>query len=198
MAEMEEIFKKKELSQSDLIKARTLKNRMERSAVEREELPVRLVPVDWKALKEGDTVTVGSMDAEGVVRFMKRDRHEAEVQCGSILVKVKADDLFAPLPKAQKKEEKVRVVKHLNDRPMPVRELKVIGFTVLEAQTEVENFLDSAIVANLEEVRIVHGMGTGKLRKAIHELLRAHRRVKEFRLGVYGEGESGVTIVKLK
>ena len=198
LAEMEEIFKKKELSQSDLIKARTLKNRMDRSAVESEELPVRLVPVDWKALKEGDTVTVGSMDAEGVVRFMKRDRREAEVQCGSILVKVKADDLFAPRSKAQKKEEKVRVVKHLNDRPMPVRELNVIGSTVLEAQTEVENFLDSAIVANLEEVRIVHGMGTGKLRKAIHELLRAHRRVKEFRLGVYGEGESGVTIVKLK
>lgn len=197
LSEIEEIFKQKELSESDLIKARTLKNRIAKSAVEKEELPARLVPVDWKTLKEGDTVTVGSMDAEGVVRSVKRDRREAEVQCGSIRVKVKADDLFLPRAKAQKKEEKVRVVKHLNDRPMPVREVNVIGLTVLEALTEVENFLDSAIVSNLEEVRIVHGMGTGKLRKAIHELLKTHRRVKEFRLGVYGEGESGVTIVKL-
>lgn len=198
LEQIEEIFKKKELSESDLIKARTLKNAMERSAVEREELPARLVPVDWARIKEGDGVTVGSMDAEGVVRSVKRDRKEAEVQCGSIRVKVKADDLFQPRGKAQKKEEKVRVVKHLNDRPVPVREVNVIGLPVLEATMEVENFLDSATVANLSEVRIVHGMGTGKLRKAIHELLKKHPRVKEFRLGVYGEGESGVTIVRLK
>ncbi len=195
---IEEIFRKKTLTESDLIQARTLKNRMEKSAVEKEDLPARLVPVDWKTLKEGDVVTMGSMDAEGIVRAVKRERQEAEVQCGSIRVRVKADDLFLPRGKAQKKEEKVRVVKNLNDRPMPVREVNVIGLSALEACLEVENFLDSAVVSNLGEVRIVHGMGTGKLRKAIHDLLRTHRRVKEFRLGVYGEGESGVTIVKLK
>lgn len=195
---IEEIFRQKTLSENDLIRARTLKNKMERSAVEREELPARLVSVDWNAIKEGDPVIVGSMDAEGVVRSLKRDRKEAEVQCGSIRVKVRADDLFLPRAETQKKEERVRVVKHLNDRPMPVREVNVIGLDCVEAVMEAENFLDSAIVNNLGEVRIVHGMGTGKLRKAIHEMLKKHGGVKEFRLGVYGEGESGVTIVKLK
>lgn len=195
--EIEEIFKKESLTENDLIKARTLKNAMIRSAVEREETPARLTPVEWNALREGDAVTVGSMDAEGVVLGVKRDKNEALVQCGALRVSVKADDLFKPRGKGKKKEEGVRVVKRLNDRSMPARELNVIGLTVAEALLEVENFLDSSLVSNLSEVHVVHGMGTGKLRKAIHELLRKHRRVKEFRLGVYGEGESGVTIVKL-
>ena len=197
--EIEEIFKRKSLSESDLIKARTLKNRMEKSAIEREALPARLIRVDWNSLKEGDSVIVGSMDAEGVVRAIKRERAEAEVMCGSIRVKVKSEDLFLPrAASAPKKEEKVRVIKNLNARPMPVREVNLIGLTVSEALMEAENFIDGAIVANLTEVRIVHGMGTGKLRKAIHEMLKKHKRVKEFRLGVYGEGESGVTIVTLQ
>ena len=61
-----------------------------------------------------------------------------------------------------------------------------------------ENFLYVAVVSNLAEVRIVHGMGTGKLRAAIADLLKKNARVAEFRLGRYGEGESGVTIVTLK
>ena len=63
---------------------------------------------------------------------------------------------------------------------------------------EIEAFLDSAVLANLDEVRIVHGMGTGKLRAGIHEYLRKERNVAEFRLGRYGEGDTGVTIVTLK
>ena len=67
-----------------------------------------------------------------------------------------------------------------------------------EALVEVEAFIDSAVIANLEEVRIVHGVGTGKLRAGIHEYLRTHRNVAEYRLGKYGEGETGVTIVKIR
>ncbi len=196
LSEIEEIFERENVTESDLIKARTLKNKLDRSAVEREELPPRLVPVRIETLKEGDKVTVGSMDAEGVVLSVKREKKEAQVQCGSIRVSVRADDLFLPRGAEKKKEEWVRVVRHLNDRPMPVRECNVIGLSVSEAVMEVENFLDSAIVQNLSEVRIVHGMGTGKLRKALHELFKKDKRIKEFRLGVYGEGESGVTIVR--
>ena len=198
LSQIEEIFKQKTLSESDLIKARTLKNQIQKSAIEREELPARLVPAPWETLKEGDSVHVGSMDAEGIVRSVKREKKEAEVMCGSIRVKVKAEDLFLPRERAPKKEETVRVIKKLNDRPVPVREVNLIGLTVSEALMEVENFLDAATLSNLSEVRIVHGMGTGKLRKAVHELLKKNKRVKEFRLGVYGEGESGVTIVTLK
>ena len=198
LSQIEEIFKQKTLSESDLIKARTLKNQLAKSAIEKEELPARLVPVELAALKVGDRVLVGSMETEGEVLSIKREKGEAEVQCGSIRVKVKISDLFLPRQKEQRHEEKVRVVQRLNDRPMPLREVNLLGMSVSEALMEVENFIDGALVSNLSQVRIVHGMGTGKLRKAVHELLKKHRAVKEFRLGVYGEGESGVTIVTLK
>jgi DNA mismatch repair protein MutS2 len=80
----------------------------------------------------------------------------------------------------------------------PALEINVIGRTVDEAIPEVEAFIDAAVISNLEEIRIVHGVGTGKLRAGIHDFLRKHRNVLEFRLGKYGEGETGVTIVKLK
>jgi len=70
--------------------------------------------------------------------------------------------------------------------------------TVAEAIPELEQFLDAAVLSNLSEVRVVHGMGTGKLRAAVHTALKGHARVEGFRLGKYGEGESGVTIVTLK
>ena len=81
---------------------------------------------------------------------------------------------------------------------MPSLEINVIGLTVHEALPEVEAFIDAAVIANLEEVRIVHGVGTGKLRAGIHDFLRGHRNVEQYRLGKYGEGETGVTIVKIK
>lgn len=62
----------------------------------------------------------------------------------------------------------------------------------------VENFLSAAVMGRLETVTIIHGKGTGALRKAVHAILRRNKAVKEFRLGVYGEGESGVTVVTLK
>ena len=92
----------------------------------------------------------------------------------------------------------IRVTKSLNTRPAPSLEINVIGYTVHEALPEVEAFIDSAVISNLEEVRIVHGVGTGKLRAGIHDFLRHNRNVDSFRLGKYGEGETGVTIVKIK
>ena len=83
-------------------------------------------------------------------------------------------------------------------RSAPTLEINVIGKTVYEALPDVESFIDAAVISNLEEVRIVHGVGTGKLRAGIHEFLRTHKNVAEFRLGRYGEGETGVTIVKIK
>jgi DNA mismatch repair protein MutS2 len=83
-------------------------------------------------------------------------------------------------------------------KPAPTLEINVIGLTVHEALPEIEAFLDAAVISNLEELRIVHGMGTGKLRAGIHEYLRTHPNVAEFRLGKYGEGDTGVTILKIK
>ena len=81
---------------------------------------------------------------------------------------------------------------------MPKLEINVIGKTELEALTEVEAFVDQAIMHNLEEIKIIHGVGQGILLKSIRNYLKTNKNVLEYRRGKYGEGENGVTIVKLK
>mgnify|MGYP002509039840 FL=1 len=77
-------------------------------------------------------------------------------------------------------------------------EINVIGQTVDEAILEVDRFLDNGVMKRLNVLYIIHGKGTGALRSGIHQYLRKHPHVKYFRLGTYGEGESGVTVVELK
>ena len=86
----------------------------------------------------------------------------------------------------------------LNLSPRAASELDIRGYETLEAESVVENYLDSAVMAKLGTVTIIHGKGTGALRKAVHEMLRRNKAVKSFRLGRYGEGEAGVTVVELK
>ena len=211
--EIEEIFAKENLSQSDLIKARTLKNKLSDKAYESEfeedKLP-QYAPVKSEQLKVGQKVYVKTLAQEGEVQNIRLNKGEAEVLCGNLRMRCKISDLSLVIheTKAQtvskkkwqtgKKDERVQVKKSLNPKPVPTLEINVIGLTVHEALPEVEAFIDSAVIANLEEVRIVHGVGTGKLRAGIHEYLRTHRNVAEYRLGKYGEGETGVTIVKIR
>ena len=215
LAEIEEIFAKEQLSEKDLIEARTLKNRLANLAydTQSEELVrPKYLPVKAEGLKTGDKVYVAKINDMGVVQSVRLQKNEAEVLCGNMRLRVKISELSilsAESEQPQKKEKlpkwkrtgsgpNVQVSKSLNPRPMPSLELNVIGKTVLDALPEVEAFLDAAVLANLEEVRIVHGMGTGKLRAGIHEYLRKSGNVAEFRLGHYGEGDTGVTIVKIK
>ena len=195
LAEMEKIFEKEHYSEADLIRARTLRNKLENAPTEEE--PVRAVPVDAKTLKAGDRVMVGSLGTEGVVLSVRREKGVCEVQTGVLKASVKLSDLYRARP-AGKEGERVQVTRQLVDRPVVKREINLIGMTTGEGVEEAEAFLDGAVVANLHEVRIVHGVGTGKLRAAVHEMLRRHPRVESFRLGKYGEGENGVTVVTLK
>ncbi len=211
--EIEEIFAKENLSQNDLIKARTLKNKLSDKAYEseadEENLP-QYTPVKPEQLRVGQKVYVKTLAQEGEVQNIRLNKGEAEVLCGNLRMRCKISDLSLVIHevKAQtvskkkwqtgKKEERVQVKKSLNAKPAPTLEINVIGLTVHEALPEVEACIDSAVIANLEEVRIIHGVGTGKLRAGIHDYLRAHRNVAEYRLGKYGEGETGVTIVKIR
>ncbi len=206
LGEIEQIFAQEELSERDLIKARTLKNKLANTAFsEEEEEKIRALPVDASKLKEGEKVFVRSMNAEGVVLSFKKDKGVAELQVGSLRVRSRLSELFCvpskPPKQAKqppKKQSSVTVVRDLAPRSGAKADCNVIGMTVSEALPEVEKFLDSAVLANFAEVRIVHGMGTGKLRAGVHAYLRKHPHVEEFRLGRYGEGESGVTVVTLK
>ncbi len=211
--EIEHIFAQESISEADLIKARTLKNKLADKAYESEEEGLNLTqytPAVPEKLKVGDKVVVNSTKQEGTVQSIRLNKGEAEILCGNIRMRSKISDLSlviyptkaqtAKKPKWQVKKGggQVEVKKTLSVKRAPTLELNVIGKTVHEAIPEVEAFLDAAVISNLEEVRIIHGMGTGKLRAGIHDYLRMQRNVAEYRLGKYGEGDTGVTIVKIK
>ncbi len=214
LSEIEAIFAKESISEADLIKARTLKNKLVDKVYESdsdEAYSPQYLPVTADKLKVGDHVFVKNTGQEGTVQNVRVNKGEAEILCGNIRIRSKISDLSlvissgkaqtnAKKPKwqQQKEKEKVQLSKSLAPKAMPSLEINVIGLTVHEALPEVEAFIDAAVIANLEEVRIVHGMGTGKLRAGIHDYLRTHRNVESYRLGKYGEGETGVTIVKIK
>ncbi len=207
--EIEEIFAQESLSEADLIKARTLKNRIADKAYAsdtEEETHTQYVPV--QSLKVGDKVFVKNIAQEGLVQSVRENKGEAEILCGNLRVRSKISELCMVIqstttqttakPRWKQKPEKVQVKKSLAPKSSSMLEINLLGLTVHEAIPEVEAFLDGAVIANLEEVRIVHGMGTGKLRAGIHEYLRTHPNVENYRLGKYGEGDTGVTIVKIK
>lgn len=200
LSEIEKIASQKELTEADLIRARTLRNRLADkafdSAREEEEKPVS-APVDAARLRAGDRVFVPAMQAEGEVLSVNAKRGEAEVQVGGMHLNVKIKALFTAAKRAEKKE-KVRVVRKVEPVTAVQTEINLLGMTVSEAVQEVDAFIDRAVLAGLEEVKIIHGVGTGKLREGIRNHLRGMKNVAEFRSGVYGEGEAGVTIVKLK
>ena len=215
LSEIEELFAKENLNEADLIKARTLKNKLSNQAYDSEaddEIAFKYADAKIEKLKIGEKVFVKNIAQEGVVQNIRVAKNEVEVLCGNIRIRSKISDLSVLLhqpksPEVNKKKtqnkkptskDNVRVTKSLNARPTPSLEINVIGYTVHEALPEVEAFIDSAVISNLEEVRIVHGVGTGKLRAGIHDFLRHNRNVESFRLGKYGEGETGVTIVKIK
>ena len=208
LREIEEIFAKESVSESDLIRARTLKNKLADKAYEseaEEDLPTRYEPVNPNDLKVGAKVFVKNIGQAGTVQCIRLQKGEAEVLCGNIRVRSKISELSvviggqtAQTAKKKAQKDKVQITKTLAPKPMPALEINVIGMTVHEALPDVEAFIDAAVISNLEEVRIVHGVGTGKLRAGIHDFLRTHKNVAEYRLGKYGEGETGVTVVKIK
>lgn len=204
LSEIEDIFKKEEISESDLIKARTLKNKIKDAAYRADEAPERktaYAPADKNNLREGARVFVKPMQTEGVVTSYSQGKGEAEVTCGSMKLRCKPADLLiienAPQVGVVKRADSVKVVRKI-PVSQPVLEINVLGLTVPEALYEVDNFIDRAVTDNLEEIKVIHGVGTGKLRKAIAEHLKRHKNVESFRAGKYGEGETGVTFIKLK
>ena len=76
--------------------------------------------------------------------------------------------------------------------------MNVIGKTSLETIDELKAFIDQAVVNGLEEIKVIHGVGSGVLLKTVREYLKHDKNVKEYRRGIYGEGENGVTVIKLK
>jgi len=151
-----------------------------------------------RELVAGDRVLVAigsKKDNEGVIEKIKGK--EAVVLCGSIRTKVKVESLrlITELENARKKPLKSATS---SSRPLVKAEIDVRGDYVEDAWFRVDKYLDDARLAGLGSVSIIHGKGTGALRKGLTDILKRDSRVKSIRMGAYGEGDSGVTVVTLK
>lgn len=163
--------------------------------------------IDPKKLKLGDGVRVLSMNLNGTVSSLPNAKGDLYVQMGILRSLVNLSDLELlneqsvsgpTLSQISKKSgsgsSSTRVSKSLSISP----EINLIGMTTDEAIPQLDKYLDDAYLAHLPQVRVVHGRGTGALKNAVHKHLKKLKYVKEFRLGVFGEGDSGVTIVFFK
>lgn len=201
VSEIKAILDKDEFDGGDLIRARTLRNKLEEQKYKLEsEAPVTFTDkqIDKSKLKVNDRVYVLSMDAEGIVITVNKKKEVCDVQVGLARVTLKMEELYQPRKKKKEDKYQTSVKISRSNFSAAQTEINVIGKNLSEALPEVENFLDKAIVCGLLEVKIIHGVGLKILSKGIHDFLRKHPRVEEFRFGKYGEGEHGVTFVVLK
>lgn len=197
--EIKILFDKEELTSGDLIKARTLRNKLEDKKYSLEDVEEKLVnykPVDPDELKEGDKVYYKNIDGVCTVHAVNRKKGEAEIFMGSLRMKAPFDKLSVVSTKVDAGKTTVSLKREIT--PSVKTEINVIGYNVPDALEEVSRFLDASILSNLEEVKIIHGKGMKILSSAIHDYLRKNKQVVSFRFGKYGEGEHGVTFVKLK
>ena len=145
----------------------------------------------------GDTVEIRSMGVRAQVLEIAPDR-TLTLQAGILRVNAREDEvLLVEGPAQETKKVAQRAAAQLRAQSVSP-ELDIRGMMTDEAVPVVERFIDSASMAKLAAVTIIHGKGTGALRQAVHQCLKRHKLVKNFRLGRYGEGETGVTIVELK
>ncbi len=120
-----------------------------------------------------------------------------QLQAGIMKITAKPDEVYLIEETQQQAKKIIERSKREFRNTAAATELDLRGMSAEEAVATLSNFLDSAMLANLAQVRIIHGKGTGVLRKAVQEELKHNRAVKRYRLGVYGEGEDGVTIAEL-
>lgn len=152
-----------------------------------------------RPVKVGDMVEIVSMGIKAEVMEISADR-SLKLKAGLMQVTAKENEVYL-LENQQKKQSAPKTrgtgTTQLRAASVPA-EIDIRGMETLEAIPVVERYIDDAAMGRMESVRIIHGKGTGALRQTVHDTLRRHKRVKGFRLGRYGEGETGVTVVELK
>ncbi len=163
----------------------------------REKQEVRQRPAASRAIRVGDTVELLKFGSKATVLAINKDG-SYQLQAGIMKVNAKPDEVYLLENETQAKAKKLMEGKVRDLKSAAQPELDIRGMAVDEALPVLDNFLDAAYMGNLPNARIIHGKGTGVLRKAVQDELRRCKYVKSFRLGVYGEGEDGVTIAEFK
>lgn len=153
--------------------------------------------LDIKDIKPNTEVFVSSFGQNGIILSNISKSNEVQVQIGSMKMSINIKYL-EKIKDSGKKSSSTASYNSVSKSRTAKSEINVIGLNVDEAIFVVDKFLDDSYLAKLQTVRIVHGKGTGKLREGIHKFLKSNSHVKSFRVGAYGEGEMGVTVVELK
>lgn len=198
--EVNDIIKELNNEKTNLKKANALRNKLNSSINEVSE--VHTVAASSSHLSASD-ITIGQevffnkVNSTGIVYSLPNKSNEVRLQVGSIYMNAKLEDL-SPVKASANKKSNSNISYSNNKAQSVASEINVIGLNVDEAIPIVDKYIDDCYMAHLEHARIVHGKGTGKLREGIHTFLRKHPHVKSFRLGTFGEGEMGVTIVYFK
>ncbi|SHK12777.1 endonuclease MutS2 [Paramaledivibacter caminithermalis] len=151
-----------------------------------------------KNLNIGDSVKVLNLNQEGTVLTKPNQNGDLNVQVGIMKINVNISNLRL-INEGKESSKKTNIGSIMKTKTQNIKkEIDLRGQTLEEASINLDKYLDDAYLAKLESVTIIHGKGTGALRKGIKDFLRRHAHVKAFREGIYGEGGSGVTIVELK
>ena len=162
---------------------------------DREETPKK---VSAREPKAGDTVELLKLGTKATVLQVNKD-HTLQIQAGIMKINVKPEEVYL-IPEQEGQAQVKKLVERANRQLRTIAaspEVDLRGMSQDEAIAALDRYLDDAVLAKLPSVRIIHGKGTGVLRKAVQQHLKRSKRIKSVRLGVYGEGEDGVTIAEL-
>ena len=160
--------------------------------------PQEPAPPPTRPARAGDTVELVKMGTQATVLSVNKDG-SLQLQAGILKISAKQDEVRVVEGETQKAAKKVVQRAEHKLRAMGASpEVDLRGMTADEAIGALDLFLDSAVLGKLNEVRIIHGKGTGAVRRAVREHLKRSRYIKSFRPGRYGEGEDGVTIAELR
>lgn len=196
--ELEAVKKKQNVTAEDKAKLKAGIRNMENDAdpIERRKNDEYVLP---RKLKKGDNVLIFDIDKKGTILEIDETAQNALVQAGIVKMRVEFSNLRLLKEDTVKKpiRKSTRTVKTDVSRTAST-EVDVRGQTAMEAIMSVDNAIDSAILMNLNTLTIIHGKGTGVLRKEIQAHLKKHPSIRSYRLGTYGEGDAGVTIAELK
>ncbi|MGN0165636.1 MAG: endonuclease MutS2 [Lachnospiraceae bacterium] len=180
---------------------RGLRKKLDEVGPQKSEKQIRKSTHKAGDFKIGDTVHVISMDLKGTIHTLPNKKGQCTVtmgimqyQCNISDLEIVEDEVKLPEKVQRTGAGQIRMSKSFVVSP----EINLVGKYPDEAVAELEKYLDDAYLAQLDKVRIIHGRGTGALRKAVHDYLKNCRNVKSFRVGEFGEGDHGVTIVEFK
>lgn len=155
-------------------------------------------PLNFDNLKIGMKVFVNKINQEGNILSISKDKKiQVALPLGKMFFDIKDLQISTSIPKETISKKDYSSRKEFKAKSIS-SEINVIGQNVDEACFSIDKYLDNCVLSGLPSIRIVHGKGTGALRTGIHKFLKSHPHVKTFRIGTFGEGEMGVTIVELK